>query len=87
MISFSTATIASSIACVERGASIVRVHDVAPVRQALDFALRLRGVRQRPFRPRRGGLLAAEVKANADVYLDEKIDRFQQIDRVRRSRR
>ncbi|HSN97372.1 MAG TPA: dihydropteroate synthase [Candidatus Nanopelagicales bacterium] len=35
------ATIAASLACAARGAAILRVHDIAPVRQALAFAAAL----------------------------------------------
>ncbi len=36
-------TIAATIACVERGARVVRAHDIAPVKQALAVAAALRG--------------------------------------------
>ena len=65
------ATIAACIACVERGARIVRVHDVAPVKQALDVAARLRAVRQRPFTPRPAGLLDVATRSNQDQVLSE----------------
>lgn len=43
-------SLAAAIACVERGAAIVRVHDVAETRQALAVAAALRTARHRPAR-------------------------------------
>jgi len=40
-------TIAASIACVEKGAAIVRVHDIAKVRQAIRVAAAIRGAGRR----------------------------------------
>jgi dihydropteroate synthase len=49
-------SVAAAIACVERGASIVRTHDVAETRQALAVAAALRGGRSaRPFAEGRAG--------------------------------
>jgi dihydropteroate synthase len=68
------ATIAACIVAVERGARLVRVHDVAPVRQALELAARIRGLRQRPFHARTGGLRATELKANEEIVRKELLE-------------
>jgi dihydropteroate synthase len=45
-------SVAATLACVERGAAIVRTHDVAPIKQALAVAAALRGARAADRPPR-----------------------------------
>jgi dihydropteroate synthase len=53
-------TIAAAVACAARGASIVRVHDVAEVKQALTVAAAIEGCRARSLARRDAGARSAE---------------------------